>query len=51
MLDFLLSVLILGQLLQSKISTLFSISTFLKTNTKLMVIFKNLLHHTFRKYT
>lgn len=50
MLDFLLSVPILWLLLQSKISTLFSISIFLKTNTKLTVIFKNVLHHTFRKH-
>lgn len=48
MLDFLLSVPILWLLLQPKISILFSISTFLKT--KLTIIFKNVLHHTFRKH-
>lgn len=50
MLDFLLSVPILWLLLQFRIGTLFSISTFLKTNTKLTVIFKNVLHHPFRKH-
>lgn len=45
--DFLLSV---HFRVASKISTSFSISTFSKTNTKLTVIFKNLLHDTFIKY-